>query len=138
VGTDPRTLLNDREPFVVPNSVIQTADGKFQANNKVLNAQDYWTNYSSAVAEQLLDASYISCANFLSPTECQERGLRTHHPGISVGVTVETSFCGHRRQILMRILKPVHFGTAMCKDMSMVRSLHPQLWFQRKSDIITH
>lgn len=61
VGTDPRTLYNDREAFVVPNSVIQTGDGKFEPNTTpVLNAQDYWTNYVADNAiEQLMDASFI-------------------------------------------------------------------------------
>ncbi|GAO42898.1 SusC/RagA family TonB-linked outer membrane protein [Flavihumibacter petaseus] len=61
LGTDPRTLLNDREPFVIANSVVQTSDGKFEPNTKaVLDAQDYWTNYASDNAvESLLDASFI-------------------------------------------------------------------------------
>jgi hypothetical protein len=61
VGTDPRTLLNDREPFVVPNSVILTSDGKYEPNTvPVLDGQDYWTNYSANNSiGQLLDASFI-------------------------------------------------------------------------------
>lgn len=61
VGTDPRTLYNDREPFVVPGSVIQTSDGKFVPNTKAVdNAQVYWTDYVSDNAiEQLIDASFI-------------------------------------------------------------------------------
>jgi TonB-linked SusC/RagA family outer membrane protein len=62
VGTDPRTLLNDREPFIVPNSVIQDANGKFIENTtvKVQNAEQYWTTFSSPNAmEHLIDASFI-------------------------------------------------------------------------------
>jgi TonB-linked SusC/RagA family outer membrane protein len=62
VGTDPRTLLNDREPFIVPNSVIQDANGKFTENTtvKVQNAENYWTTFSSPNAmEHLIDASFI-------------------------------------------------------------------------------
>jgi TonB-linked SusC/RagA family outer membrane protein len=61
VGTDPRTLQNDREPFVIPNSVVKTADGKFVANTtQVLDAQDYWVNFSSPTGiEHLLDASFL-------------------------------------------------------------------------------
>ena len=48
VGTDPRTLENDREPFVIPNSVYIDASGKVVINDKkVNNAQDYWTNFVS-------------------------------------------------------------------------------------------
>ncbi len=62
VGTDPRTLLNDREAFIVPNSVIQDANGKFTENTtvKVQNAENYWTTFSSPNAmEHLIDASFI-------------------------------------------------------------------------------
>lgn len=61
VGTDPRTLYNDREPFVVPNSVIKTADGKFETNTTpVQNAENYWTAFSSPRSmEHLIDASYV-------------------------------------------------------------------------------
>lgn len=61
VGTDPRTLYNDRAPFVVPGSVILGADGKYIANTvPVQNAENYWTSFSSPRAmEHLLDASFI-------------------------------------------------------------------------------
>jgi TonB-linked SusC/RagA family outer membrane protein len=62
VGTDPRTLLNDREAFIVPNSVLQDANGKFTENTtvKVQNAEQYWTTFSSPNAmEHLIDASFI-------------------------------------------------------------------------------
>jgi TonB-linked SusC/RagA family outer membrane protein len=61
-GTDPRTLLNNRDPFIVPNSVIQDASGKFIENTavKVQNAENYWTTFSSPNAmEHLIDASFI-------------------------------------------------------------------------------
>jgi TonB-linked SusC/RagA family outer membrane protein len=59
-GTDPRTLLNDRAPFVVPGSVVLVG-GKYEPNTiPVQNAQDYWTNFSSPTAmEHLLDASFV-------------------------------------------------------------------------------
>ena len=95
VGTDPRTLYNDRQPFVVPNSVIQTPDGKFQTNTtKVLNAQDYWTNYSSAVAiEQLLDASYIKLRELSLSYRLPKQWLKNSpFAGIQVGVTGRNLF----------------------------------------------
>lgn len=57
-GTAPSTLYNDREPFVLPNSVIQQPDGSFVPNTtvKVQNAQDYWTNHAPS---PLIDASFI-------------------------------------------------------------------------------
>jgi TonB-linked SusC/RagA family outer membrane protein len=61
VGTDPRTLYNDREVFVIPNSVIQTPDNKYEVNTvPVENAELYWTSFSSPRAmEHLVDASYL-------------------------------------------------------------------------------
>lgn len=63
LGTDPRTLYNNREPFVVPNSVLwDPATGKYVPNTvvKVQNAQDYWTNFVSPTAmENLVDASFL-------------------------------------------------------------------------------
>lgn len=37
-GTDPRTAQFDRQPFVYPNSVVQTADGKYEANTSLLTS----------------------------------------------------------------------------------------------------
>jgi hypothetical protein len=61
LGTDPRTLYNDRQPFVVPGSVILKPDGKYEPNTvPVQNAENYWTSFSSPTAvEHLLDASFI-------------------------------------------------------------------------------
>ena len=61
LGTDPRTLYNDRQPFVVPGSVILRPDGKYDPNTTpVQNAENYWTSFSAnAAVEHLLDASFI-------------------------------------------------------------------------------
>lgn len=61
VGTDPRTLYNNRQPFVVPGSVYIDANGKYVTNTTpVQNAENYWTAFSSPRAmEHLVDASFI-------------------------------------------------------------------------------
>lgn len=61
VGTDPRTLYNDRNAFVVPGSVYLDANGKYQVNTTpVQNAENYWTSFSAPRAmEHLVDASFI-------------------------------------------------------------------------------
>lgn len=61
VGTDPRTLYNNRQAFVVPGSVVRTTDGKYIPNTTpVQNAENYWTGFSSPTAmEHLVDASFI-------------------------------------------------------------------------------
>jgi hypothetical protein len=61
VGTDPRTLYNNRQPFVIPGSVIETTPGHFETNTTpVANAENYWTVFATNTPmEQLVDASFI-------------------------------------------------------------------------------
>lgn len=63
VGTDPQTLYNDRDPFVVPNSsILDAASGKYVANTsvEVENTINYWTTYvSNSPMDNLVDASFI-------------------------------------------------------------------------------
>jgi TonB-linked SusC/RagA family outer membrane protein len=95
VGTDPRTLLNDREPFVVPNSVIKTPDNKYVENTvKVQNAENYWTSFSSPRGmEQLVDASYIKLRElsltYRLPTKWF---VGTPFTGINVGLSGRNLF----------------------------------------------
>ena len=60
-GTDPITTYGDREPFVIPGSVVQNADGSYSANTTpVQDVLTYWANFvSSTGGENLIDASYI-------------------------------------------------------------------------------
>lgn len=95
VGTDPRTLYNDREPFVIPNSVIKTPDGKYVANTTpVANAQDYWTNFVSPTAmENLIDASFLKLREVsLSYRLPQTLVSKTPFTGIQVGLTGRNLF----------------------------------------------
>ncbi len=60
VGSDPITLYNDREDFVVPNSVYKGADGNYYQNTTPVHYQDYWTNYiSQDYAHNLVSATYV-------------------------------------------------------------------------------
>lgn len=90
IGTDPLTLYNDREPFVIPNSVIQTPDGKFTENTdvKVENAQNYWTDFvSPTLIENLVDASYLKLREVsLSYRLPQNWVKKTPFTGIQVGL----------------------------------------------------
>lgn len=60
-GTDPVTTYNDREPFVIPNSVVQNPDGSFSPNTTpIQDALTYWANFvSTTPAETLVDASFV-------------------------------------------------------------------------------
>ncbi len=63
VGTTPRTVVNDRQPYVVPNTVIEDPanPGKYIANTSVETQwMDFWTNQSSVPdAAHIIDGSYI-------------------------------------------------------------------------------
>lgn len=90
LGTDPRTLYNDRTPFVVPGSVVQDASGKYTANTTpVQNAENYWTSFSSTTAmEHLVDASYIKLRELSFTYRLPSRVLaKTFIKGIVVGIS---------------------------------------------------
>jgi len=59
-GTDPLTLYNDRQDFVVPNSVYLGSDGAYHENTVEVHYQDYWTNFiRQDYAYNLVDATYV-------------------------------------------------------------------------------
>lgn len=60
LGTSPNTLNNDREDFIVPNSVVATSDGGYAENTSFhADHQDYWTIYNNADrGAHLLPASF--------------------------------------------------------------------------------
>jgi TonB-linked SusC/RagA family outer membrane protein len=47
VGTSATTSYNDRQDFVVPNSVVKNADGTFSPNTTKVNAETFWTEQSN-------------------------------------------------------------------------------------------
>lgn len=60
IGTDPLTLYNDREDFVIPNSVYRASDGSYQPNTTPVHYQDYWTNFiRQDYANNLVTATYV-------------------------------------------------------------------------------
>lgn len=59
VGTSPNTLNNNREDFIVPNSVIETAPGVYETNTNVkVHHQDYWIDQADA-STNLISGSFI-------------------------------------------------------------------------------
>ena len=59
VGTSPNTLENNREDFVMPNSVIETSPGVYEKNTTVMmHPQDYWTDQTDN-STNLIDGSFI-------------------------------------------------------------------------------
>ncbi len=55
-GTGISTLLNDRQPYVVPG-VVEQADGSYKANEKAISVYDYLLNLPDS--KHLIDASYL-------------------------------------------------------------------------------
>jgi TonB-linked SusC/RagA family outer membrane protein len=91
VGTDPRTLYNDREPFVIPNSsILDPATGKYVENTsvKVDNVINYWTTFvSNNAMENLVDASFLKLREVsLSYTFNKELLRRMPFTGLQVGL----------------------------------------------------
>ena len=62
-GTDPMTTYNNREPFVIPNSVVLNPDGTYGENTVLADPFTYFANSGAALTnvhgENLLDGSYI-------------------------------------------------------------------------------
>jgi hypothetical protein len=77
-GTDPITTYNNREPFVVPNSVIQNSDGSFSPNTTpIQDVQTYWANFvSTTPSENLVDASYIKLRELSLSYRLPEKWLK--------------------------------------------------------------
>lgn len=67
-GTSPLTVKYNREPFIIPNSSIQTADGKYETNTTVYTAGDrnYWANFVAPV-----QVNYAVPADFVKLRELQ-------------------------------------------------------------------
>jgi TonB-linked SusC/RagA family outer membrane protein len=58
-GTAAHTTQFNREPFIIPNSVIDNGDGTFSANDIEITEQNYFTNYDPSAATYMVDASFV-------------------------------------------------------------------------------
>ncbi|MBK9414606.1 MAG: SusC/RagA family TonB-linked outer membrane protein [Bacteroidetes bacterium] len=62
-GTDPATTFNNREPFIIPNSVVLNPDGSYGENTVEADPFTYFANSGAALTnvhgENLLDGSYV-------------------------------------------------------------------------------
>lgn len=59
VGTSPNTTNNNREDFLIPNSVIETSPGVYETNTTVkVHHQDYWIDQTDN-SRNLINASFI-------------------------------------------------------------------------------
>ena len=58
-GTNVNTTIYNRQPFIIPNSVIENEDGSYSENTIPVTEQEMFTNYDVPVITQLIDASYL-------------------------------------------------------------------------------
>jgi hypothetical protein len=58
-GALKETTLNDRQPFLVPNSVVRNADGTYSPNTKLADPYTYWTTINNIGENALYSASYV-------------------------------------------------------------------------------
>ncbi|HQO89599.1 MAG TPA: SusC/RagA family TonB-linked outer membrane protein [Chitinophagales bacterium] len=59
-GTSLYSLLNDRQPYIIPGSVVDNGDGTFSENTTpITNLFDAVGNTGNPDSEKMLDASYI-------------------------------------------------------------------------------
>ncbi|PWD97556.1 SusC/RagA family TonB-linked outer membrane protein [Marinilabilia rubra] len=62
-GSSPESVLNDRRPFIVPNSVVDNGDGTYSENNVVVDPTALHTFYSDGGMQgpdfAIIDRSYL-------------------------------------------------------------------------------
>jgi hypothetical protein len=58
-GALKETTLNDRQPFLVPGSVIRNTDGTYSPNTKLADPYTYWTTINNIGENALYSASYV-------------------------------------------------------------------------------
>ena len=66
VGNAWNTSYNDREPFIVPNSVVDNGDGTFSENTNAISRADiftYWGSILAAEENHVIDRSYFKLRN---------------------------------------------------------------------------
>ena len=56
-GTAMTTLIGDRKPFVIPNSVVENSDGTFSPNTKEILANSYLDDGNAS--KHIIDASFV-------------------------------------------------------------------------------
>ncbi|MDR0560134.1 MAG: SusC/RagA family TonB-linked outer membrane protein [Prevotellaceae bacterium] len=67
VGSGPETVYNDRNPFIIPNSVVKNSDGTYSENTTPVNPTALHTFYSNGgfnyADHAVFDRSYLKLRN---------------------------------------------------------------------------
>lgn len=95
-GTDISTAQGGRQPFIFPNSVIETSPGVYTQNNSVTTSggQDYYTGIYREIDENfVLDATAFKCREIaLSYTFSKDLLSRIGISSFSVGINARNVF----------------------------------------------
>ena len=90
-GNAMQTAYNDRNPWIVPNSVIDNGDGTFSENTIPLNSRNiynYWNNGGTEMgAFSLIDKSYVKLRQVVLSWDLPSKWLaKTFLTGVRVSV----------------------------------------------------
>ncbi|SEP96543.1 SusC/RagA family TonB-linked outer membrane protein [Flavobacterium urocaniciphilum] len=95
-GSDVVTAENGREPFIFPNSVIETAPGVYTANTSVTTSgdQNYFTGIYREIDENfVLDATAFKCREIALSYDFSKKALNnTFLDSLSIGFNVRNAF----------------------------------------------
>ena len=88
-GTAPETLINDRQPYIIPNSVVRNADGSFSPNTQPTTAFDYYSTIGSSIpGTDIIDASYVKLREVALSYSLPSKWLtKTPFGALSLGIT---------------------------------------------------
>ncbi|MFM2388141.1 MAG: hypothetical protein RL660_2898 [Bacteroidota bacterium] len=108
VGTSATTGYNDREDFVVPNSVVKNPDGTYVPNTTKVNAENFWTEQSNnemnilpATFTKLREASlsYTIPTKYLSKTRLGGASIGIYGNNLALWLPKATDEFGFRKNI---------------------------------------
>lgn len=95
-GSDIVTAQNGRDPFIFPNSVIETSPGVFTQNTSVTTSggQDYYTGIYREIDENfVLDATAFKCRELALSYTFSDKVLKnTFIQGLSLGINARNVF----------------------------------------------
>lgn len=95
-GSDIVTAQNGRDPFIFPNSVIETSPGVYTQNNNVTTSgnQDYFTGIYREIDENfVLDATAFKCREIALSYSFSEKIIQSLHiDGLSIGFNARNVF----------------------------------------------
>lgn len=95
-GSDVATAENGRQPFIFPNSVIETSPGVFTQNTTVTTSgdQNYYTGIYREIDENfVLDATAFKCREIALTYDFSKKALgKTFIDALSIGFNVRNAF----------------------------------------------